>query len=149
MIRRPPRSTLFPYTTLFRSGLDRPADRRHPRLHRAERVRGRHLRPRGRIDGERVRASSGGNLRDLGGREREGTRGSLDTEPPKGKAPPCPAAYGLACDPSQKAPFFECLQPHQATFFAWAISVFTGANAVPLCEPSQNGWLLEPPQAHQ
>src|SRR5437667_6349560 len=24
MIRRPPRSTLFPYTTLFRSGLDRP-----------------------------------------------------------------------------------------------------------------------------
>src|SRR2546423_10085456 len=25
MIRRPPRSTLFPYTTLFRSGLGRPA----------------------------------------------------------------------------------------------------------------------------
>src|SRR2546421_9547212 len=25
MIRRPPRSTLFPYTTLFRSALDRPA----------------------------------------------------------------------------------------------------------------------------
>src|SRR3712207_8272049 len=25
MIRRPPRSTLFPYTTLFRSGLDRKA----------------------------------------------------------------------------------------------------------------------------
>src|SRR3712207_7333877 len=24
MIRRPPRSTLFPYTTLFRSGADRP-----------------------------------------------------------------------------------------------------------------------------
>src|SRR3712207_8162780 len=46
MIRRPPRSTLFPYTTLFRSGLDR-ADARvsgvavlspvhHPRL-RSER----------------------------------------------------------------------------------------------------------------
>src|SRR3712207_8794239 len=31
MIRRPPRSTLFPYTTLFRSRLDR-------RLRRAERV---------------------------------------------------------------------------------------------------------------
>src|SRR5260370_9626341 len=28
MIRRPPRSTLFPYTTLFRSGVD------HPRLGR-------------------------------------------------------------------------------------------------------------------
>src|SRR3712207_8303448 len=26
MIRRPPRSTLFPYTTLFRSGLDLSAD---------------------------------------------------------------------------------------------------------------------------
>src|SRR2546430_13627717 len=32
MIRRPPRSTLFPYTTLFRSLLRRGAeDRRHPR----------------------------------------------------------------------------------------------------------------------
>src|SRR2546426_7866805 len=28
MIRRPPRSTLFPYTTLFRSFYDRDADRR-------------------------------------------------------------------------------------------------------------------------
>src|SRR3712207_8991067 len=32
MIRRPPRSTLFPYTTLFRSGRRRtPARRRRPR----------------------------------------------------------------------------------------------------------------------
>src|SRR5256885_12584409 len=30
MIRRPPRSTLFPYTTLFRSGLD-PGTSAHPR----------------------------------------------------------------------------------------------------------------------
>src|SRR3712207_8358326 len=30
MIRRPPRSTLFPYTTLFRSGGPRPAQRRRP-----------------------------------------------------------------------------------------------------------------------
>src|SRR5690348_17489803 len=28
MIRRPPRSTLFPYTTLFRSGRDRSSSRR-------------------------------------------------------------------------------------------------------------------------
>src|SRR5690242_21080420 len=28
MIRRPPRSTLFPYTTLFRSLIDRPAEER-------------------------------------------------------------------------------------------------------------------------
>src|SRR2546422_8077325 len=40
MIRRPPRSTLFPYTTLFRSG------RRHPLgAHAARRARSR--RPRG------------------------------------------------------------------------------------------------------
>src|SRR3712207_7465067 len=30
MIRRPPRSTLFPYTTLFRSGLDREDAAKHP-----------------------------------------------------------------------------------------------------------------------
>src|SRR5258707_7613345 len=31
MIRRPPRSTLFPYTTLFRSGIDRLRARLHGR----------------------------------------------------------------------------------------------------------------------
>src|SRR2546426_10129085 len=44
MIRRPPRSTLFPYTTLFRSPLDRAADalghgrpaRRHDRKRAAD-----------------------------------------------------------------------------------------------------------------
>src|SRR3712207_8110257 len=43
MIRRPPRSTLFPYTTLFRSR--RPLD---ARLHR-RRARGSPRRPRGRL----------------------------------------------------------------------------------------------------
>src|SRR2546426_5475955 len=33
MIRRPPRSTLFPYTTLFRSRFSLPAGLRHPRPH--------------------------------------------------------------------------------------------------------------------
>src|SRR5258708_15408913 len=41
MIRRPPRSTLFPYTTLFRSGRDargpRAADRQGPGAARAQR----------------------------------------------------------------------------------------------------------------
>src|SRR5690349_23920666 len=40
MIRRPPRSTLFPYTTLFRSGADRRRvehDRRHPDADRRRR----------------------------------------------------------------------------------------------------------------
>src|ERR1039457_3027600 len=44
MIRRPPRSTLFPYTTLFRSGHQRPSrphpldycGGHHPRHHRSE-----------------------------------------------------------------------------------------------------------------
>src|SRR3989442_9499680 len=39
MIRRPPRSTLFPYTTLFRSpGLDREGDRRAQALRRHRRA---------------------------------------------------------------------------------------------------------------
>src|SRR5256885_3223672 len=37
MIRRPPRSTLFPYTTLFRSGLD-PHGEQAVEIDRAERV---------------------------------------------------------------------------------------------------------------
>src|SRR5947208_4912187 len=41
MIRRPPRSTLFPYTTLFRSGPPRPALAR-PTTSRRRRVPGRH-----------------------------------------------------------------------------------------------------------
>src|SRR5437899_9687206 len=40
MIRRPPRSTLFPYTTLFRSAVFVAAQRRHPmRVARVHRVR--------------------------------------------------------------------------------------------------------------
>src|SRR3712207_8345928 len=46
MIRRPPRSTLFPYTTLFRSGLEveldvvRPLDRANQLQRRGERGKG-------------------------------------------------------------------------------------------------------------
>src|SRR3712207_7553567 len=51
MIRRPPRSTLFPYTTLFRSAparqRARPADRRRPDARRGPR-RQRLRRPHGR-----------------------------------------------------------------------------------------------------
>src|SRR2546427_7161524 len=45
MIRRPPRSTLFPYTTLFRSGVDEEIARA-PRRERAALVVGRGLRLR-------------------------------------------------------------------------------------------------------
>src|SRR2546425_3960754 len=55
MIRRPPRSTLFPYTTLFRSAEERPysrldlllADRRDPPDRIPERRRGQVRRHRG------------------------------------------------------------------------------------------------------
>src|SRR5258706_5525791 len=54
MIRRPPRSTLFPYTTLFRSG-----ERRRARARRGERRTGVgdyewQSKPRGPDDGPRV-----------------------------------------------------------------------------------------------
>src|SRR3712207_7328384 len=39
MIRRPPRSTLFPYTTLFRSRRARPGVRRRRRAQRLHRAR--------------------------------------------------------------------------------------------------------------
>jgi hypothetical protein len=51
--------------------------------------------------------------------------------------------------PSQNGAFFVCLQPHHATVLAVAISVFKGAKPVPLWEPSQNGWPLDFPHAHQ
>src|SRR5690242_21225206 len=48
MLRRPPRSTLFPYTTLFRSPHERRRNR--PRPARARRQRGQPLARQGRAD---------------------------------------------------------------------------------------------------
>jgi hypothetical protein len=42
----------------------------------------------------------------------------------------------------------ECLQAHQATVLAASIATLMGANSVPLCDPSQNGWEAERPHAH-
>src|SRR5438034_6916687 len=65
MIRRPPRSTLFPYTTLFRSAARRPLERRtddaggRRRLERARPAsRARHLRRRGEEDRKSTRLNS-------------------------------------------------------------------------------------------
>src|SRR3712207_8875720 len=52
MIRRPPRSTLFPYTTLFRSGRDHDDAERHAQ---AEEPAGGDERQEGRADGARHR----------------------------------------------------------------------------------------------
>src|SRR6476620_12262222 len=54
MIRRPPRSTLFPYTTLFRAG---PGGRGRPRLPQAAQGVGRR-RPRGGPDRKSTRLNS-------------------------------------------------------------------------------------------
>src|SRR3712207_7857351 len=58
MIRRPPRSTLFPYTTLFRSRAPRPRDQRAVRLLRRPRPPRRRGPRRGsRVIETRVRAA--------------------------------------------------------------------------------------------
>src|SRR5688572_32314808 len=55
MIRRPPRSTLFPYTTLFRSAVGAAADLRHHDLHHLAHVlRRRRARLGDRLGDERV-----------------------------------------------------------------------------------------------
>src|SRR3712207_7523880 len=64
MIRRPPRSTLFPYTTLFRSGLR--AARGGPGL----------LRPRPRLRAHR--AHTGGDLRGERRRRQEAVPGGQE-----------------------------------------------------------------------
>src|SRR4051794_41717017 len=56
MIRRPPRSTLFPYTTLFRSLEERRDGQLHPgRPHPRRRVQGRQRERRGERDKEQRR----------------------------------------------------------------------------------------------
>src|SRR3712207_7631388 len=73
MIRRPPRSTLFPYTTLFRSrARQRPRRRRLPVVHRgAARVRG---------------APAGGRRRPPGGRGRLRVRAMCTLAAPRGRS---------------------------------------------------------------
>src|SRR3712207_7837400 len=73
MIRRPPRSTLFPYTTLFRSGRVPRGRRRHDeQLARADRQRlARRVRLGVEPVGERPPGRVGGGR---GGGDRESTR---------------------------------------------------------------------------
>jgi hypothetical protein len=64
------------------------------------------------------------------------------------KSRPALRHASLAWLPSQNGCFALCLHPHHATVLASVISTFNGAKPVPLCEPSQNGWPLDRPQAH-
>src|SRR3712207_7889926 len=95
MIRRPPRSTLFPYTTLFRSGGGNVGrrGRRRGSLGRAEgRVRGR-VRERVRGRGEQGGASRRGGTFDIGAIEGYASR---LTGRPGGTQGLAGAASGLA-----------------------------------------------------
>src|SRR3989475_13060655 len=74
MIRRPPRSTLFPYTTLFRSRTRRVHDHERPYSRRAARqlvAYGRAAHPAVRLDERR----DFGVVRDQGARERGAAHG--------------------------------------------------------------------------
>src|SRR3712207_8793948 len=71
MIRRPPRSTLFPYTTLFRSPLEAGGDRGRA----ADHLRARLVAARGRVERRRRRHAARDRLRSSGvGRDRKSTR---------------------------------------------------------------------------
>lgn len=61
---------------------------------------------------------------------------------------PVGAAGSRPWVPSQKGMFLECLQAHHATVLASVMVTFFGSSPVPACDPSQNGWLFERPQAH-
>jgi len=64
--------------------------------------------------------------------------------------PPCIKVplYKDLCVPSQKGGDCVRLHPHSAFFSDCATVNFTGVNAPPLCEPSQNGCFFDWPQAH-
>lgn len=52
------------------------------------------------------------------------------------------------CCPSQCGSCFVCLHRQRAKRLRSGTSNFIGSKSVPVCAPSQNGWLLERPQRH-
>src|SRR5438309_8378897 len=69
MIRRPPRSTLFPYTTLFRSRAEGPFPELRPQPRRRERLYAAHVR-----GGARRFEDGGAAAQERRGRDRKSTR---------------------------------------------------------------------------
>src|SRR3989441_3834441 len=71
MIRRPPRSTLFPYTTLFRSQAQRCAERRESQLRKG--------RPCAQVRGDEWSLERGGEAGELGTLEERDERSEEHT----------------------------------------------------------------------
>src|SRR5258705_9818564 len=113
MIRRPPRSTLFPYTTLFRSG-GRRAPRRLHQLSDAGRghleVGRRHERGVRRPLARRV----GRGHRRLGHRDRRG----LDRKSTRLNSSHLGISYAVFCLKKKIRPY-ECFEPREARFGTW------------------------------
>src|SRR2546428_13851943 len=108
MIRRPPRSTLFPYTTLFRSRADLalPGDHQQkPRPHSP----GTHGSRRGRRFRAPIRGSCAGSRRRRVGGGRD-VAGFVSEGPPPGGPPVSPPRPGPPPPPLSSPPF---------TFAAW------------------------------
>src|SRR3712207_7505436 len=111
MIRRPPRSTLFPYTTLFRSAVDRGAADQHGVLEAllAQLLDAqRHL--LGGRDQQRAQADRGGvvlarGLEDAADRDRKSTR--LNSSHAN-------ISYAVFCLKKQKSPALESRAPPDA-----------------------------------
>src|SRR2546422_2488836 len=84
MIRRPPRSTLFPYTTLFRSVFAQPTGRVLPALHSRLEIRDRRLLERERRDRRpRQAARHGGRRAGTAPRARGAGEGGRGAELPE------------------------------------------------------------------
>jgi hypothetical protein len=59
------------------------------------------------------------------------------------------AAHSRLCDPSQSAGVLVCLHPQKYAAPDFCAMCANGVNDVVLCDPSQNGWFFDSPQAHQ
>jgi hypothetical protein len=72
-----------------------------------------------------------------------------DCEPAGAAVPASPDRYvaSVLWVPSQNGAPLVCLHWHSQASPDFPAVNFLGANDVPLCEPSQNGWLADRPQA--
>src|SRR2546426_12557705 len=116
MIRRPPRSTLFPYTTLFRSVLLAPGDDRRAEEGDPHHEEDLHLVTAHHRDAEHVTADDAGEIQNhcddqgRGQRDLDPPRQALD-EPVDHRAAQCPSsvlrtARSLAARSARSAPSF-------------------------------------------